>query len=266
MIENPLTLKCPLRNDRRLIVIAHRGGVVDEERPENSLMALEEAIEKGYSHVEVDARATRDGHVVCIHDESLLRAAGIVRRVGDLTLNEIAEIRLTKSRETIPTFEQFCGRCAGRVNLMVDLKGAEEKHIDRYAREIEEALRSHDLLDEALMLINRIPINNQEKIARKFLGKARISWRSPLAETNSIFRQVTEPHKLYYVFNHGEDFTKEVVEGFHALGLPVIASINQGHYRHGDPIEQGLFHIQEMLDLGVEGLQIDSIYDKAVFG
>ena len=136
---------------------------MDEERPENSLMALEEAIEKGYSHVEVDARATRDGHVVCIHDESLLRAAGIVRRVGDLTSNEIAEIRLTKSGETIPTFEQFCERCAGRVNLMVDLKGAEEKHTDQYAKEIEEALRSHDLLDEALMLINRIPINNQEK-------------------------------------------------------------------------------------------------------
>ncbi len=75
-----------------------------------------------------------------------------------------------------------------------------------------------------------------------------------------------EQQKLYFVFNHGEDFAKEDVDGFHALGLPVIASINQGHYRHGDPIEQGLFHIHEMLDLGVDGLQIDSIYDKAVFG
>ena len=149
---------------------------------------------------------------------------------------------------------------------MVDLKGAEEQHIDRYAEEIEEALRKDDLLDEALMLINRIPRNNQDRIAHRFLGKAKVSWRSPLSETNSIFRQGKEPEKLYFVFNHGADFTKENVDGFHALGLSVIVSINLGHYRRGDPVEQGLQHIQKMLDLGVDSLQIDSIYDKAIFG
>jgi glycerophosphoryl diester phosphodiesterase len=39
--------------------IAHRGGFVTETLPENSFSALEEAIRRGYSHVEIDARITR---------------------------------------------------------------------------------------------------------------------------------------------------------------------------------------------------------------
>jgi len=38
------------------MIIAHRGGVVDAERSENSLKALQEAILRGYTHVENDAR------------------------------------------------------------------------------------------------------------------------------------------------------------------------------------------------------------------
>ena len=42
-----------------LTLIAHRGGVVDQERSENSYRALEEAILRGYTHVEIDACFTR---------------------------------------------------------------------------------------------------------------------------------------------------------------------------------------------------------------
>ena len=63
--------------DRPDILIAHRGGVVDEERSQNSFKALEEAIRRGYSHVEIDARITADGHVVCFHNDELMEEAGI---------------------------------------------------------------------------------------------------------------------------------------------------------------------------------------------
>jgi glycerophosphoryl diester phosphodiesterase len=54
------------------LLIAHRG-VVTEESPENSLAALERAIEAGYTHVEVDLRPTKDGTAICLHDRSLRR-------------------------------------------------------------------------------------------------------------------------------------------------------------------------------------------------
>ena len=42
------------------ILVAHRG-VVDETFTENGLPSLEEAIRRGYTHVEVDIRSTKDG-------------------------------------------------------------------------------------------------------------------------------------------------------------------------------------------------------------
>ncbi len=55
--------------DMRLI--AHRGGVVDAERPENSAEAITAAIERGYWMIEVDVRRTKDGEPVLHHDSTL---------------------------------------------------------------------------------------------------------------------------------------------------------------------------------------------------
>ena len=43
------------------IVVAHRG-VVEGERMENSLASLEETINQGYTHVEVDLRCIKRRH------------------------------------------------------------------------------------------------------------------------------------------------------------------------------------------------------------
>lgn len=252
-------------NGSRLLVIAHRGGVVDEDHPENSLSGLEEAIKRGYTHVEVDARVTKDGHVVCFHDANLKNATGVDKNVSDLDLAEIKSLRLNRSGEAIPTFEEFCRRCAGRVELMVDIKGADDEVIESYAREIERSLVRHGLIDHALILINRIPIHNQEKIADWFFGKAGISWRDPLMQARKRLRAKNDPSEFFYIFNHGEDFDREQVDGFHAMGLKVIVSINTGHYKEGDPVQLGFADLRRVVALGVDGVQIDSCYDSVVF-
>jgi glycerophosphoryl diester phosphodiesterase len=120
-----------------LMVIAHRGGVVDAERSENSILALEEAIIRGYTHVEVDARMTADGHVVCFHNDSLIEEAGVDGEISELSLREITQIVLPRSKEKIPTFDDYCRRCSGRIGVMVDLKGCPERYVTQYAGEIE---------------------------------------------------------------------------------------------------------------------------------
>jgi len=79
-------------NKKNFILVAHRGGVVDEERSENSLKALDEAVRRGYTHVEVDARCTRDGHVVCFHLNNMKSETGLDVNIEDLTLEEIQKI------------------------------------------------------------------------------------------------------------------------------------------------------------------------------
>lgn len=248
-----------------LMIIAHRGGVVDEQHSENSFKALEEAIRRGYTHVEIDARITADGHVVCFHNDELLEEAGIQGKISEMPLDSVTQIILIKSREKIPTFEEYCARCAGRIGVMVDLKGCKDEYIDQYAQEIEAALSKHGLLKDALILINKEPKNNQDKIVQHFMGKAKISWRKSLKETQEAASKDPNFAKKYYVFNHGADFTEEDVKGYQELGLKVIVSINTGHYETGDPQQQGEQHVQQMLKFGVDGLQIDSCYDPLLF-
>ena len=166
-----------------LALIAHRGGVVDRDRSENSLKALEEAIRRGYTHVEIDARITADGHVVCFHNDELMEEAGVDGRISEMPRDAVKQVVLTRSGEGIPRFDEYCARCAGRIGVMVDLKGCRDGFIDRYTGEIEAALAAHGLLRDAMILINKEPVDNQDRIARRFLGKAIVSWRKPLAQT-----------------------------------------------------------------------------------
>lgn len=253
--------------DKAFMLIAHRGGVVDQDHSENSLKAMEEAIRRGYTHVEVDARCTKDGHVVCFHENNMKSEAGLDANLSDLTLEEVRKIVLTRSREHIPTFDEYCARCKGRINLMVDIKGVSDRWIEAYTRQIDEVLRRHGLLENALFLINQFPVGNQEKVVSWFLGRARISWREDLQRTKIRLPHVPDPARYNYVFNSPVDLTREEIDGFHRLGLKVIASVNVDHYRGKkvDSLKQGLEDIRRMLDWGVDGLQIDSCYDPLVF-
>lgn len=247
------------------ILIAHRGGVVDAHRSENSFKALEEAVRRGYTHVEIDARITADGHVVCFHNDDLMEEAGVPGKISELPRDAVTEIVLTRSGEKIPTFEDYCARCAGRIGVMIDIKGCRDADIPQYTREIEDALSKHHLLGDALILINKEPKDNQDKISDRFLGKAKVSWRRSLQETQQAARRDPDFARKYYVFNHGGDFSAENVKGYQALGLSAIASINTGHYNTGDPRQQGERHVRQMLTWGTDGLQIDSCYDVALF-
>ena len=60
--------------------------------------AFEEAIKRSYTHVEVDARMTVDGHVVCFHNDSLFEEAGVDGRISELPLREVTQIVLPRSK------------------------------------------------------------------------------------------------------------------------------------------------------------------------
>jgi glycerophosphoryl diester phosphodiesterase len=64
--------------------------------PENSLAAFAAACEAGFG-IELDLQLTKDGHVVVVHDDNLLRVAGIDRKVADLTYAQLCSIPLFPS-------------------------------------------------------------------------------------------------------------------------------------------------------------------------
>jgi glycerophosphoryl diester phosphodiesterase len=113
---------------------AHRGA--SAERPENTMLAFERAIEVGVDAIETDVHLTRDGHLIVSHDETAARMTGSRLTWAEVTLEDARRldagwgfVARDGSRPfagkgvTIPTFEDVLVAFP-RAHLNVDLKEA----------------------------------------------------------------------------------------------------------------------------------------------
>ncbi|MEW6301445.1 MAG: glycerophosphodiester phosphodiesterase family protein [Thermodesulfobacteriota bacterium] len=103
-----------------MIITAHRGAGSLE--PENTLRAIQRAIDLGVDQIEVDARLTRDGRVILMHDPTVDRTTNGTGRVADLTLAEIRRLDAGRG-EPVPTLEEALAHARGKVVLQIELKG-----------------------------------------------------------------------------------------------------------------------------------------------
>src|SRR6185369_848081 len=72
------------------MLIAHRGA--SRDAPENTLAAFRLAWQQGADGIEADFRLTRDGRVVCLHDASTGRTAGVDLAVAEASLEELKRL------------------------------------------------------------------------------------------------------------------------------------------------------------------------------
>jgi len=100
---------------------AHRG-LWNEDLPENSIPAFRAAVGNGFG-IECDVQLTKDGKPIVFHDDTLTRMCGVDKRVSELTLNEIKELKLAGSEYGVPTLEEFLDCVGGNVPLLIELKG-----------------------------------------------------------------------------------------------------------------------------------------------
>ncbi|MFD9222067.1 glycerophosphodiester phosphodiesterase [Streptomyces sp. NPDC060064] len=107
---------------RAVRVVGHRG---DPYRVrENTLPSLRSALERGAGAVEIDARLTRDGVPVLLHDDSLKRLWGHDRPLADLTAKELHEL----TDGGVPTLREAL-LAVGAHRVMIDLPGASEESV-----------------------------------------------------------------------------------------------------------------------------------------
>ena len=131
----------------RPLIFAHRG--FGDYGPDNSLYAVERALEAGMDGVDVDGQLTRDGELVVFHDLSVDRLTSGTGRVGDKTLKEMLALDLGPKYKAglsgayVRTFEDFVRSVKGRGTVMVELKvpGLAPSGIERRAVEI---IQKHD--------------------------------------------------------------------------------------------------------------------------
>ncbi len=78
------------RSERQAMIVAHRGA--SRDAPENTLPAFRLAWQQGAEAIEGDFRLTKDGYIVCIHDENTKRVAGTNLAVSKSTLSELRKL------------------------------------------------------------------------------------------------------------------------------------------------------------------------------
>ncbi|MGW0556996.1 glycerophosphodiester phosphodiesterase [Streptomyces sp. NPDC002926] len=108
---------------RAVRVVGHRG---DPYRVrENTLPSLRSAIERGADAVEIDARLTRDGVPVLLHDDSLKRLWGHDRPLAGLTAKELHEL----TDGGVPTLREALLAVGDDHLVMIDLPGASKESV-----------------------------------------------------------------------------------------------------------------------------------------
>ena len=107
-------------------VIAHRGAAGD--RPENTLAAVEKAIEDRADWIEIDVQEIADGTVVVAHDSDFMKQAGNPLKIWDATPADLAEIDIGSwfdpayADARVPTLAQVLETVRERSKLLIELK------------------------------------------------------------------------------------------------------------------------------------------------
>jgi glycerophosphoryl diester phosphodiesterase len=104
------------------LIIAHRG--FSSRYPENTLAAVNAALDLGVDFIEIDVQETRDGELIVFHDYRLNRICGVRGRVRHKTLAEIQRLN-----PQVPTLREVLTACRGRAQVLIEIKRASPRKV-----------------------------------------------------------------------------------------------------------------------------------------
>jgi glycerophosphoryl diester phosphodiesterase len=101
------------------VLFGHRGACA--LAPENTLPSFEMALQHGANAIELDAKLTRDGTVVVIHDQTVDRTTNGTGKVNELTIQQIkvldagSKFNLRFKDVKVPTLEEVFRSLGGKL-------------------------------------------------------------------------------------------------------------------------------------------------------
>ena len=182
-----------------VFVISHRADW--RNFPENSLEAIESAIQMGVDIVELDVHRTVDGELVVCHDKTIDRTTNGKGKISELTLEYIKSRNLRAghravTRYKMPTLAEALDVCKGRVLINID------KGINYY--------------DQILQML----------VERNMVDQVIIKSSKPVADMKEFFSK-NEKNMLYMpIINYNEKSWgkhEQMFEDYLASDLPMIA-------------------------------------------
>lgn len=120
-----------LFDGKKPLFIAHRG--YTPAAPENSIVSFNEAAKRHYWAIETDVHSTKDGVLVCCHDNSLMHMFGVDVLIEETTYDELKSYRIYNGNNAekiaddmlrLPLFEEYLKICQdGNCVAFIETKG-----------------------------------------------------------------------------------------------------------------------------------------------
>ena len=149
------------------MIFAHRGACA--LAPENTLPSFELAVAHHADAVELDAKLSKDGVVMVIHDQSVDRTTDGIGKVNTLSLAELQALdagRIFGKAFTgvkIPTLDEVFEAIGQKVIVNVELTNYKSKH-DALVEKVVDVVKRHKM-EERVLFSSFLPINLVKSMA-----------------------------------------------------------------------------------------------------
>lgn len=229
--EQPTGLELPVE------ITAHRGA--SGLYPENTLIAIEAAIERGARYAEIDVQATADGVVVLLHDTTLDRTTDLTGAIQTVPYSKVQSGDAGSwfapgfQGEPVPTLAQVMESVRGKIRLNIEIKmnGQQDNLPDNVVQLIDEhEFRNHCIVTS----FNRAAIR-------------RVKTLQPAITTGYIFSELPEDdiiigeHEILSV--NQQVVTPEFVARAHRANKTIhVWTVND------------LGEVHRLIDLGVDNI------------
>lgn len=228
-----------IRGHDQAVVIAHRGAAASA--PENTLAAVQQAIDQGADYVEIDVQETADDEVAVLHDSDLMKVAGVNLKIWDATLERLGSIDIGSwfapefSGERVPLLREVLERASDRAKVMIELKF--------YGHDVALSQRVVEIV-EGLGKADNVVVMSLEYDQVRKMRELRPQWTLGLLTAKAV-GDLTTVDADFLAVNAGIA-TRAFVRRAQASGKKVyVWTIN-------DPVQ-----MFRMLNLGVDGLITD---------
>ncbi|MEN8191302.1 MAG: glycerophosphodiester phosphodiesterase family protein [Bacteroidota bacterium] len=164
---------------KNVMVVAHRGA--SGYSPENTLSAMNKAIEMKAEMSELDVQETADGEIILLHDKTLMRTSGIEKNIWELNYDDLKGIDVGEwfseeyKGEPIPTLKEVIDLVRGKMKLNIELKA--NKHEKMLAERSLKVVTDNNFLDQVVFTsfkfdeIRKIRALNKEAKVGYIFGK-----------------------------------------------------------------------------------------------
>lgn len=133
------------------VIIGHRGSDLGIE---NTVEAVNGAIQSGADFVELDVQLSKDGIPVVMHDDNLSRLGGSSEAVRDLTLEELKDCELKQDEQTstIPSLEELMQDSGDEIRMLIEFKASSAQDKEQLVDAVLRLIDAYDFEKRCLLM------------------------------------------------------------------------------------------------------------------